>query len=106
MDAIIRVDPFAALPRSVRKAYSFPVLPNTMRLRLGGAASFINTSSERRSLSARKAAKPQHNQTRDSASVKAGINFGRLPNPNQRRIESTKMMTAAIMMIAVSPVLI
>ncbi|HBB88196.1 MAG TPA: hypothetical protein DC047_11320 [Blastocatellia bacterium] len=37
-------DRFAALPRSVRKAYGFPLLKNIMRLCLRGAASFINTS--------------------------------------------------------------
>jgi hypothetical protein len=46
-----------------------------------------------------------NNQPSDSASVKVGITSGRFPKPNQRRIESTRMMTAATIMIAVSPVL-
>jgi hypothetical protein len=93
----------------VRKAYGFPSMPPKYFEAVPQTPRHSLTNnyglSERRSLSARKAAKPRSNQTSDSASVKDGITSGRLPNPNQRRMESTKMMIAAAMMIAVSPVL-
>ncbi len=46
-----------------------------------------------------------YNYPGDSALARVTIGSGRLPRPNQRRIESTRMITAATIIVAVRKVL-